>query len=433
MNLKDTAELLFIYPGNLTESFLYPYQKETSDRQKVEDLLKVISAEKNSYFDVTDAFGRTLSSSDTIEDILPLQPLYITKITPKMIDLEIRVMGSEEKMIFPFDSSIMLENVMVLVEEMKETPSKNQVYYIDDPEEHQSEKSKRIDGKTILKDLPTTKLLLEVALSSFQIFVKMNSGKNITLNVIPSESIGFIKSKIENVETIPSQQQQLVFAGKLLDDERTLSDYNIQKDSTLNLTMKLRGGGYKFVDITQDSKTEIVNWSNSAPEWRIVRKHGLCLEGKCLNRDCKAYNHWVIINRGTGCYDMIYDEHKNKCPICENYVTAEKCAFNNCYYGYTGYMVQGKGAPPKKVMTQEDIQVDDHYKFFDPEKAGNANWLILKIITKSLEEKAKKGIICGLCRKEIEKDKKGLSCEHQFHKECLLKLKLGIDCILCHY
>jgi hypothetical protein len=194
----------------------------------------------------------------------------------------------------------------------------------------------------------------------FQIFCKTLTGKTITIGVDPDTTIKELKEKVNRLEDIPVGQQRMIFAGKLLCNIYTLREYNIQRESTIHLVLRMRGGGGGFSGPNVKSSPQKHEWSKvELPKWRNQTR-GLNFGGICNKKECEAHKQEVFFKYGYGIFDYGSELKSIVCPICGSIIECESFWYNNCRIFFSGMFHEEGESSEQKGFTIGPFIVGDN-------------------------------------------------------------------------
>lgn len=302
----------------------------------------------------------------------------------------------------------------------------------------------------LVSDLLKDETYLEL-IDTCQIFYKTLTGKTKTLNVDLDWKVYRIKRLIRKKDLLSIEEQRLIFSGIQLFDHDTLSYYKIYKESTIQLLLRLRGGGSssRFVDVSRGlTQRQPGSKTDGVPHWRYYSS-GLTLRGYCHNVNCRAELCRVLMNKGYTTFDLVYDLNDKKintCPECNEYVKPTSFILSKCKYKITAEFANGTRkvleGETKKGYLEPNVTSDDETAEYRRMTINvvpcfdtiSPKYKLINDVNEIIECAYHNSMTCAICLSYIVSENVVMtSCKHVFCKGCLdtcLK-NCGNSCPLC--
>src|SRR5579872_3619977 len=249
----------------------------------------------------------------------------------------------------------------------------------------------------------TIKPFMQIDLNEMQIFCKTLTGETITIHIERCALVDKLKQTIGARLGIDTENQRIIFAGKQLEDGRMLSEYQIQREATLHLCLKLRGGG--FADVGK-AIMHTGKFSSTAPKWRKVND-GINIHGICHNIRCEARKQEVICMKGL--YDWSIND-ECRCPMCREKIETRTCGFYKCQWKVDGLKADGT------IVGKKWSSIEDEYKYYDDSDIVDWKCLVFSICRLS---DSVYNTECPICLESVSGGDVTLGCSHKFHKTCI--------------
>lgn len=249
-----------------------------------------------------------------------------------------------------------------------------------------------------------------------------STGISMLLN--KNDDVFTIREKIFD-KGINPEQYQIRLNDKMLDHLRQTSNgkqyYNHQFDHVESIELYPKHVDTKVSTTSLHKKPKLFKCNINAPEWQIT-KPGLCLEGICNNKNCRAYHSHVIMNISTpAIYKFGTMSEEISCPICHTLVTPISISFNNTEWRFIGLK---KNKNNKFDKIKSDWKYADHTNFQEITESELAEWDSLVIETKNRHNYLTNEFKCDKClsfHEPIINDEDDDTCSHEFYDPYLSK------------